>query len=80
MSRSRRKPYCWCFGGGKQKPWIQSRKRALRRATKQKLIASKDYEALILPILDEYANPWSSPRDASRPYYWPEGSPQIRRK
>jgi hypothetical protein len=83
MSRSKRKPYVWSFGGGKarwQKLWMSQKHRLNRRNVKQLLHRTEDYDNLILPIPDEYAETWSSPRDSGKAHYWPEGSPRICRK
>lgn len=83
MSRSKRKPFIHPFGCNVrrwQKEWMSSCHRAMRHSTKQQLKTTLDYENLALPILDEYANPWSSPRDNSKAHYWPEGPESLRRK
>ena len=79
MSRSRRRPYFWCFGGSSNNLWLRKANRRYRRAVKQLLIINKVKEDTIFPYFDEYANPWDSPRDASHPYYNPE-YPECKRK
>ena len=69
MSRSHRRfPFSYFVGGDSQADWKRSYNRSLRRGVSQSVDAHWDDEDLVLPILDEVANPWSSPRDGSGRY------------
>jgi hypothetical protein len=69
MSRShRRYPFSYFVGGESQAEWKRSYNRYLRRSVKYLVALRGDDDDLILPILDEVANPWSSPRDGSGRY------------
>ena len=69
MSRSHRRFPFFCFvRGSTHAAWKRSYNRHLRRSVKKLVTRRGDEDDLVLPILDEVANPWSSPRDGSGTY------------
>ena len=69
MSRSHRRFPLFCFVGGvSQAEWKRTYNRYLRRSVRHLVSQHWDDDDLVLPILDEVANPWDSPRDGSGSY------------
>lgn len=69
MSRSHRRfPFSYYVGGSSQAEWKTSYHRCLRRAVRQRLVRDAEDEDLLLPTLDEVADPWDSPRDGTGHY------------
>jgi len=63
MSRSyRRFPFSCFVGGASQADWKRSYNRSLRRGVRRLLADQGEEDGLVLPILDEVADPWDSPR------------------
>lgn len=70
MGKSKRKPYYSIVcGGDNMKEWRTISNRKLRRKAKQVLHNCKDYDNLVVPILREVSDVWSSPRDGNMHYY-----------
>jgi hypothetical protein len=66
MSRSQRHcPFLFYLGGDSQAEWKRSYNRRLRRAVRQILSCRPDEDDLVLPLVDDVANPYDSPRDGT---------------
>lgn len=64
MSRSHRHFPLFSFVvGGSQAEWKRSYNRVLRRCVRQRLAARWHDEDLVMPTIDEMADPWGSPCD-----------------
>ncbi len=69
MSRSyRRFSVDRICGGESEKDWKRSINRVLRHSVRARLTHSWCDEDLILPILDDVGNEWSSPSDGTKRY------------
>lgn len=68
MSRSYRKPYCSILGLRSMKRWRTQENRRLRHNTKQLINNCLDYDALIIPVLNDYDTLYGSPRDGRNRY------------
>ena len=65
MSRSYKKePYYSC-NAGSFKSWKQIVNSTYRSRCKQRIYNCKDWDELLLPIIDECGNFWNSPKDGS---------------
>lgn len=69
MSRSYRKnvfdSYV-CYSSKSMKAWRTQENRRLRHNSKQLINTCEDYDALILPVLDDYDTMWGSPQDGKK--------------
>jgi phosphoribosylformylglycinamidine (FGAM) synthase-like amidotransferase family enzyme len=64
MSRSKRKFPVGAFcNAGSMKLWRRSVNKRLRHNCKQKLNTCRDWDSLILPVIDEDGNMYDSPKD-----------------
>lgn len=82
MSRSRRtQPVTGVTMATSEKEWKREANRKLRHATAQVLQAmpSGDPDALVLPVLDEVANPYDSPKEGKHRFD-PRQQPRLMRK
>lgn len=71
MSRSNSHfPVSYICGGQSTARWKRDYNRELRRVVRCRLAQHWSDDDLVLPTIDEIANPWSGPRDGSG-HYWP---------
>lgn len=74
MSRSYRKniydSYV-CYSSKSMKQWRTKENRRLRHNAKQLLNTCLDYDALVIPVLNDYDTLWGSPQDGRKRYVPP---------
>jgi len=70
MSRSRKKVSISTINAGSMKWWRRSVNKILRSRSKQLLRTCRDYDALIMPVIDEAGTLWDSPRDGRGATFW----------
>lgn len=74
MSRSYRKnvfdSYV-CYSRKSMKAWRTQENRRLRHNSKQILNTCEDYDALILPVINDYDTLWGSPQDGTKHIIYP---------
>lgn len=71
MSRSYRKNVFSCIvchGIHAMKQWRSKENRRLRHNSKQLINTCEDYDALIIPVLNDYDTMWGSPQDGRKHY------------
>lgn len=69
MGKSYRKPYSSVCSSKGMKEWRTQENRRLRHNAKQLINTCEDYDALIIPVINEYGTLWSSPQDGRKWYY-----------
>ncbi|MEP7362253.1 MAG: hypothetical protein ABI972_03285 [Acidobacteriota bacterium] len=82
MSRSKRsQPISGVTAAVSEKEWKRQSNRRLRRATTQVVqqLPATDPDAVVLPVLDEVANPYNSPKEG-KSRFDPRSSPAMMRK
>ena len=68
MSRSRRKNPIRGLAADSDKDWKKMINRSLRRRTHMALSRCPDFGDLVLPVLNDIANAWDSPKDGKTMY------------
>jgi hypothetical protein len=70
MSRSLKKRPFYTYHGTHMKPWRSSVNRRLRHRCKQLINACTDFDNLVMPLPNDVATLWDSPRDGKM--HWME--------
>jgi hypothetical protein len=68
VSRSIRKRAFGSWHSGSMKEWRTKENRRLRHNSKQLINNCEDYDALIIPVLNDYDTLWGSPQDGRKFY------------